>query len=281
METELLTMSTKEMTRLELIQRIENNQISQIEGAKRLGLSTRQTRRLQQIFRSHGVSGLISKRRGRPSNNQIKNLTKAKALHFIKSQYWDFGPTFAHEKLTQEHGLKLSVESVRKMMIAQGLWRGKKRKTLLVHQMRERRSCYGELVQIGGSTHDWFQGRGPKCCLLVYVDDATSTLMHLLFVEAESTQAYFKATKAYIKKYGRPLGYYSDKHTIFRVQIREAKNSTGDTQFGRALKELGIELICAHSPHEQTVSCKTDSLKKCAYATFLISNPPTSLYPNL
>ena len=248
MQQETVQMSRQEVDRLEIIQRIESGQINQLEGALRLKLTTRQMRRLQRAYQKNGATGIISKRRGRPSNNKLNIDIKDNALKLIQTHYSDFKPTFAHEKLTEVHAFKISRESVRQLMMKHGLWKGKRRKKITVHQTRERRSQYGELVQIDGSLHAWFEDRAPKCCLIVYIDDATSKLMQLLFAEVESTDAYFATTEAYIQQYGRPLAYYSDKHTIFRVGLKEAKTGTGDTQFSRALKELGIELICANSP---------------------------------
>ena len=118
----------------------------------------------------------------------------------------------------------------------------------MIHQLRERRARLGELVQIDGSPHDWFEGRAPKCTLLVFVDDATSRLMYLQFVDAETTFNYFAAVRSYLTEFGKPLAFYSDKFGVFRVNIPNALSGTGLTQFGRALKELDIELICAHSP---------------------------------
>ena len=133
-------------------------------------------------------------------------------------------------------------------MLKEGLWVGKKRKKVVVHQTRARRSTFGELVQIDGSPHDWFEGRSPKCCLIVFIDDATSRLVQLYFSEQETTEAYFKATEHYIIEHGIPLGFYSDKYGVFRVNQPEALSGTGETQFGRALRELGIDLQCANSP---------------------------------
>lgn len=248
MKPETLVMSGKEVDRLLIIERVEEKLLSQREAAEQLKLSSRQIRRIQAAYRSEGACGIVSKRRGQPSNNRLSDLVKMEAIRLIHEHYADFKPTLAHEKLIEKHKLKISLESVRQLMIHQGLWKGKRRKNIRVHQMRERRSQYGELVQIDGSPHAWFEDRAPKCCLLVYIDDATSQLMQLYFAEAESTQAYFNATKKYIQQHGRPLAFYSDKHGVFRVNMREAKNGSGDTQFGRALKELDIELICAHSP---------------------------------
>ena len=248
MEPELLSMSQKEIDRLEIIQRIEGKQISQAEGAKQLGLDVRQTRRLQERYRRYGAAGLISKRRGQPSNNQLSAACKQQAVALIKQHYPDFNPAFAHEKLIEIHQLKLSSESVRQLMIKEGLWKGKKRKKIVIHQTRVRRSCLGEMIQIDGSHHDWFEGRRGSCCLLVFIDDATSKIMHLYFDEEETTEGYFRATEHYLLEHGRPLSCYSDKYGVFRINHAEAVSGTGETQFGRALRELGIELLCANSP---------------------------------
>jgi len=248
MTTRIIAMSTKEVDRLLVIQQVESKQLTQVAAAKRLNLTTRHVRRLQTQYRREGPASLVSKRRGAPSNHRLNQSLKDQVIHLITLNYHDFGPTFAHEKLTEVHGLTLSVESVRQLMLKAGLWVGKRRKTGRIHQRRVRRSCLGELVQIDGSPHDWFEGRAPRCCLLVFIDDATSRLMWLHFTEAETTEAYFTATEAYLKHHGRPLSFYSDRHSIFRVNIPEAASGTGETQFSRAMRELDIELICANSP---------------------------------
>ena len=248
MNKQILSMSQQEIDRLTIIEQIKSKRISQKDAARQLKLGTRQVRRLQKRYQAYGASGLISKRRGQSSNNQLSPACKQQAIELIKKRYADFGPTFAHEKLTEQHGLHLSVESLRQWMIEAGIWKGKKRKAMSVHPSRARRSCYGELVQIDGSPHDWFEGCVPQCCLLVFIDDATSRLMELHFTVVESTEAYFTATQNYLKRHGRPLSYYSDRHGIFRVNIPEAKEGTGKTQFGRAMRELDIQIICANSP---------------------------------
>jgi transposase len=248
MKQELLMMSQKEITRLELIERVKNSQMSQLEASVHLGLSTRQFRRLQRRYEQKGATGIISQRRGKASNNQLSVEVKTQAFELIKTHYSDFGPRLACEKLLERHQIKMSSESVRKLMLKEGLWVGKKRKKVVVHQTRTRRSQFGELVQIDGSPHDWFEGRSPNCCLIVFIDDATSRLVQLYFSEQETTEAYFKATEHYILEHGIPLGFYSDKYGVFRVNQTEAVSGTGETQFGRALRELGIDLQCANSP---------------------------------
>ena len=248
MTNRIVTMSVKEIDRLEIIQKIESKELTQVEVAKQLCLTSRQVRRLQRNYKEEGPAGLASKKRGKRSNNRLCSDLKSTSIELIKTHYHDFGPTLAHEKLKEVHKLELSLESIRQIMIEEGLWKGKKRKIIKAYQRRTRRSCYGELIQIDGSPHDWFEGRREKRCLLVFIDDATSRLMWLHFAEVETTAAYFAATEGYLKRYGRPLSLYSDRHTIFRVQIKEAASGTGETQFSRAMRELDIELICANSP---------------------------------
>jgi transposase len=240
-------MSERELTRLEVIQRVKRKTLKQREAAELLGLSVRQVKRLGKAYQRAGAAGLISKRRGQPSNNRLPEKTIKRARQLLRSRYPDFGPTLAAEKLAIE-GVSLSVESVRQLLIGEGLWKAKRVRRTVIHQLRERRARLGELVQIDGSPHDWFEGRAPKCTLLVFVDDATSRLMYLQFVEAETTFNYFAGVRSYLNEFGKPLAFYSDKFGVFRVNMPNPLSGTGLTQFGRALKELAIELICAHSP---------------------------------
>ena len=153
----------------------------------------------------------------------------------IRERYWDFGPTLAAEKLREVHQITLGRETLRLWMIEAGIWADRKQRRNQVHQPRHRRECVGELVQIDGCEHWWFEDRGPQCTLLVFVDDATSRLMHLQFVESESTFAYFHAARAYLEAWGKPVAFYSDKHGVFRVNHPGALGGDGMTQFGRAL----------------------------------------------
>ena len=241
-------MSQQELSRLDVIQRVCRKSLKQRQAAELLGLSVRQVKRLSRQYRREGAAALVSKRRGRPSNHRLAPETVSAAAQLLRSRYADFGPTLAHEKLRDAHGLSLGLESARQLMIRLGLWQPRRARKLVVHQLRERRARRGELVQIDGSPHDWFEGRAAKCTLLVMVDDATSRLMHLSFVSSETTFNYFAAVRAYIQQHGKPLAFYSDKFSVFRVNIPNALTGTGLTQFGRAMKELSIELICAHSP---------------------------------
>jgi len=246
---ELLTMSTREITRLEVMQRLKEKRLLQKEAAVMLGIGTRQVKRLYQAYRQRGAKGLVSQRRGQPSNNRLEAGVLQQALDLILERYADFGPTLAHEKLTEVHRLKLSRERVRKLMIEEEIWKPKRAKKPPVHQMRERRACIGELVQIDGSDHDWFEGRAARCNLLVYIDDATGQLLELWFVPEETTFAYFAASRHYFERYGKPVAFYSDKHGIFRVNQEQTSGlSDGITQFGRAMQEMGIQIICASTP---------------------------------
>lgn len=248
MPSRIITMSEKEIRSLEVIQRVVSKELSQSAAAEVLDLSTRQVRNLKRRYLSHGAEGLTSKRRGKPSNNRLDDELKLQVIELLKTHYADFGPTLASEKLLERHKITLSKESVRHLMIETSLWKGKKRKSFRVHQQRERREAVGELVQIDGSPHAWFEDRGETCCLLVIIDDATGELLGLRFEPAETTQGYFRMFKSYIKKHGRPLACYHDKHGIFQVNAKEPVGGDGITQFERAMSELGIESISANTP---------------------------------
>jgi len=237
---------TKELKRVVTIVLLEANKIKHKEAAQQLGITTRQTKRLLKNYRKHGEQGLISKKRGKPSNHKYSDEFKEKVKTIIEEKYRGFGPKFATEKLAVQEKIALDKETLRKYMIEWGLWTPKLKKDCVVHQQRARRARFGELVQIDGSHHDWFEERGEKCCLLVFVDDATSCLVGMRFFPTETTQGYFECARRYIKKYGRPLAFYNDRHSIFRVNKKGIDQ--GKTQFKRAMEELDIEIICAHSP---------------------------------
>ena len=241
---ELITMSQKEVLRLQVIEKLKNRTLGQSEASKILRVSCRQIKRLLRLYKQQGANGLVSKKRNKPSNNRINEATKQNILSLVKEKYIDFGPTFLGEKLLENHSISVSKETLRQLMISENIWTTKRRKKARIHQMRERRSCFGELIQIDGSPHDWFEDRGEKCCLLVFIDDATSRIVSMRFEEAETTAGYFKAMREYIIKHGLPIAFYSDKHSIFRVNM---PGCYGATQFGRVAQELGIEIICANS----------------------------------
>ncbi len=166
-------------------------------------------------------------------------------LELVRQNYRDFGPTLAAEALLERHGVEVSRETLRKWMVEAGLWLSRKQRRTF-HQPRLRRESYGELIQIDGSQHRWFEQRGEPCTLLVFIDDATSRLMQLRFVPSESTSSYFEALQGYLETHGCPVAFYSDKHSVFRMN-RDAAGGQGMTQFGRALAELNIEILCANS----------------------------------
>ncbi|WP_211108014.1 ISNCY family transposase [Niveispirillum cyanobacteriorum] len=241
-----LMMSDRDVRRVEVLAEIESGQLGVSDASGILGLSERQVWRLLDRYRCDGGGGIVHRGRGRPSNHQISKGVRELALELVRLHYHDFGPTLAAEKLAERHGLTVSRETLRHWMAEAGLWRTKAQRRQF-HRPRLRRQCLGELVQIDGSEHHWFEDRGPPCTLLVFVDDATGRLMALRFVVSESTFSYFEILAAYLRDHGRPLAFYSDKHTVFRVARKDAKGGQGMTQFGRALAELGIEILCANS----------------------------------
>ncbi len=244
---ELIKMSQKELDRLEIMQQLKGKHFTQRKAAQTLGLSVRQVKRIWRAYKLKGAQGLVSKRRGRPSNHRMSEEKRSSIVTLLYDRYYDFGPTLAQEKLTEDDHIQVSVETIRKMMIAEGLWRTRRAKKARPHPMRERRACLGELVQIDGFLHRWFADRA-KCTLLVFIDDATGRLMELHFAPSETTFAYFEALHNYLLHHGKPVAFYSDRHSIFRVNTQDALSGTGLTQFGRAAQELDIKIICANTP---------------------------------
>ncbi|SAJ62608.1 integrase catalytic subunit [Burkholderia multivorans] len=202
--TERITMTMRELDRFKVIQDVADGKLKPWRAAERLGLTTRQIRRLVGRLREHGPQGLVSQRRAKPSNNRLDAVTADRALSIIRERYTDFGPTLACEKLRECHGIRLAKETVRRLMTDAGLWVPRRQRPPKVYQPRARRACLGELIQIDGSEHAWFEDRAPQCTLLVYVDDAASRLMQLHFTATESTFSYFEATRAYLERHGKP-----------------------------------------------------------------------------
>jgi hypothetical protein len=247
MKERLISMSMYEIDRVSVVQQVINKQIKQREAARLLQVSKRQMIRLVKRYRRDGAEGLISKQRGQPSNCKYSMEFKSEVMKLVMLHYRDFGPTLAQEKLLERNKLCVSRETLRHWMMEGALWIPHRRRKAVIHQQRERRPCFGELVQIDGSPHDWFEGRADKCCLLVFIDDATSRILHLRFEPTETTAGYFHSVHSYVKKYGKPVAFYSDKHGIFRVNAKDVIGET-QTQFGRAMEFLNIEIICANSP---------------------------------
>lgn len=252
MTQEIWAMSARELGRLAILERVESAGLGQSQAAAQMGVSERHLRRLLQRLRLGGRAALASRRRGAPSNRRLSPRLRRQVLALLRERYPDFGPTLAHEKLHECHqselGVAFSVETLRQWMIAAGLWQGRCRTPARVHQARPRRPRFGELVQIDGSLHDWFEGRRAPCTLIAFIDDATSQVTEWRFFEAETTFAYLQCLQRHLRRYGVPLSLYSDRHGIFRVNAKERWALQQDTQFSRALRQLHIEPICAKTP---------------------------------
>ena len=231
-----IIMSHKELDRVDILEKLKHKQIKQNKAALLLGLSVRQVGRIMGKYRRGGIEALAHGNRGKVSNHKISQEVVGQAITLVRDKYPDFGPTFAHEKLVEVHGLTLGVDTLRINMIKAGLWQPKKRHKMALHQFRKRRDMEGELVQLDGSPHDWFEGRVDPltqmavgmCTLLVFIDDATGKLLWLEFAKSESTNAYFQATKGYLKFHGKPACLYSDKHGVFRVNTKNGGSSDLD-----------------------------------------------------
>ena len=244
----VLEMSGKERGRAHVIRLVAEKRLLQTEGAERLGIGRRQVIRLVKLWRKAGDKGLVSRQRGRVSPRRTQAETRTKIETLLKEKYPDFGATLAAEKLAELDKITVSHETIRQMQIKLNLWKPKLRKEKYIHQPRERRPRFGELIQIDGSPHDWFEGRAPRCNLTVFIDDATSRLVALHFSPTETTEAYLTALKRYVLVQGIPLAFYSDRHGIFRVNAKDAISGDGKTEFNRVTERLNIEQICAHSP---------------------------------
>lgn len=239
-------MSAKELSQVPVFDQLAKHRLSQQEAAEKLRLTIRQVQRKLRAYRQHGPRSLIHQLRGRPSHRATPDEEKDAVLALVRDRYPDFGPTFAAEKLAEVHGITVDHESLRRWMIATGLWRVHGG-PITAHVWRERKDCRGEMAQADGSLHHWFEDRAPACTLLAFIDDATSELLWLEFVEGESTAALMAATWHYLEHDGRPLSLYVDRGGVFRVNIHNEEQDKL-TQYARALQELDIELIHARSP---------------------------------
>ena len=247
-------MSQLERDRLKVIALLAQDKVpkalTQAEAAQQLGFTERHVRRLVAAYRLHGDAALVNKARGRPSNHRLSEDVRQEVLVLLQAHYSDFGPTLAAEKLTERHGIVVSRETVRRVMADAGLWKPHRRK-LRHHSWRQRRACVGELVQMDTSEHDWFEGRGEKAVLLSMVDDATGRL-YARFFASDTAEANRTLLRDYVRLHGRPLALYVDKASHFRVNRaatveEQLADRRPETQIGRALRELGIEHITAHS----------------------------------
>ena len=239
-------MSKQDLQRIEVLTEVLAGRRTTESAAAVLDMSMRQVQRLVNRYRDGGGGALIHRARGRASNYQLGAGFREYVVELVRQNYRDFGPTLASEALLERHGVEVSRETLRKWMVEAGLWLSRKQRRTF-HQPRLRRESYGELVQIDGSEHRWFENRGEPCTLLVFIDDATSRLMQLRFVPSESTESYFEALRGYLDSHGCPVAFYSDKHSVFRATNPNTKGVQSMTQFGRALAELNIEILCANS----------------------------------
>jgi hypothetical protein len=244
-------MSVKELRRVHVIRQTRENKLTQVKAGTLLGLSPRHIRRLIERVEQGGDQGLAHRGRGKPSNRRIPEKVQTKALTLYAQRYGDFGPTLAAEKLAERHGITLSAETVRGWLLAKGVTHFQRRKR--PHRAwRERKAHVGELVQLDGSHHDWFEGRGSRCVLMAYIDDASSRV-YARFYAYEGTIPAMESFTRYVRQYGVPLAVYADKHSTYHspAEPTVAEQLAGVeplSQFGRALSELGVALIPAHSP---------------------------------
>ena len=234
-------MSSRERVALDAMGRVKRNELTVVAAAALMGVSVRQARRVWKRFRAEGDRGLVHRLRGRASNRRLGDDVRDRAVKLHQERYADFGPTFACEKLAAD-GLALSPNTLTALLKGRGLWVRRRRRGR--HRARrERRACLGSLVQMDGSPHDWFEGRGPACVLMVLIDDATNQTA-ARFYAAETTAAAFDAFGRWAGRRGLPRALYVDRHAIYRDDADPGR----PTQFGRAMADLGVELICAHSP---------------------------------
>jgi hypothetical protein len=249
---QMLEMSMEEADRLKVIWQVITGKLGIKEAAEQLFLSCRQVIRIRNRVKAEGNKGIVHRMRGKPSNHRLPEDLLQQAIAIVREKYWDFGPTFANEYLRNRHSIVISTNTLRKEMIGSEIWKPRKRKTKH-RSFRPRRACRGEMIQLDGSIHDWFEKRGRRCVLLTYVDDATSRIEYAEFVDAETTLNLMHSTKKYLEIHGRPVSFYVDKDSIFRAnrqanideQLRDIQPMT---QFSRGMEELGIKVIFAHSP---------------------------------
>ncbi len=266
-----LNMSNREIDRLKVINSVMKKQLTWEQAGLQLALSKRHVGRLIARVKAEGNKGVIHRLRGKPSNHQLIPGVLDKSMNIIKTKYVDFGPTFANEKLLELHDIKISTSSLRTGMIEANIWKARQHGPKH-RQWRQRRSCVGELIQLDGSEHDWFEGRDQKCALLVFIDDATSRILHAEFVAVENTFNLLAATKRYLLNHGRPVALYVDKDSIYKINRQasieeQLRDGQALSQFSRAMGELGVEMIFAHSPQakgrvERTFNTQQDRLVK-------------------
>src|ERR1700675_254280 len=251
METERITLSQRERDRLQVLHDLQQGRVTQVVAAQRMKLTDRQVRRLLLRLHEEGDRAVIHGLRGRPSNRKFDVCFERKVLARVGQRYADFGPTLAAEHLAKE-GLPLSRETLRKWMSQAAFWRPRSQRVKKIHVWRERRASFGDLVMQDSSPFCWLEDRGPACQLIAMIDDATSRV-YARFVEQDTTEENLRTLGGWVRRYGRPLAHYTDKNSIFRSNrpagiAEQLQGRAARSQFGRALQELGIEWIAAHSP---------------------------------
>jgi transposase len=243
---DIIMVRQKELKRLHVIHKVIEGNLTQQEAALFTSLSPRQIRRIVKRIEEEGDAGIRHRSRGKPSNRRLPHGLKDRIIGLYKTIYTGFGPTLFTEKLEEVEGIVLSDETVRRLLIQEGEWtRHRRRKAH--RQRRQRKDHYGEMIQIDGSHHDWFEGRGPKCVLMGYIDDATNKV-YGRFYGYEGTIPAMDSFKRYIKKYGIPMSIYLDKHTTYKSPAKPIDDEIPLSEFGRAVEELGVDLIHANSP---------------------------------
>jgi transposase len=252
MPEETIEMTKRALHRLKVIEAVTEKRLTQADAAKQRGVSARQVKRLVAAYRAEGAQGLVSRRLGRCSNRPLKDPLREAIRALRVERYPDCGPTLAREKLQELHRITVSIETVRQMQIELGLWKPKRRSVPRAFQVRERRGRFGELIQIDGSPHEGFEGRGPRCTLIVFIDDATGRLVQLGFAPSETTAVDMQVLRRPLEQFGRPVALSSDRHSLFRPTREEpATGATTTTPLGRALEGLEIEAIHARTPQAQ------------------------------
>lgn len=248
-------MTQRDRDRLVVVKKAQKKLITQEQAATELGITPRQVRRLLRRLRKEGDKAVIHRLRGQPSNRKVDDKTREKIVRILSGElYRGFGPTLASEYLAKKHAVTIGREALRRIMMAGGLWRGRKRKIEAIHQWRKRRSCRGELVQWDTSTHDWLEGRGETLYLIHMIDDATSQLT-ARFVRHDSTEENMRVLRIYLERHGRPVSFYTDKASLFQTAPKSTRYAQAPrdrpelppTQIGRALREAAIAWIAAHS----------------------------------
>ena len=252
METERISLNTREREQLKVLHEVRQEHLTQVEAGQRLGLSDRQVRRLLVRVAEQGDGGVVHRLRGRPSNRGIAASIQRRILAQVRRRYADFGPTLASEHLVQDD-LAVSRETLRKWMTAAGLWHPCRQRMQAVHVWRERRAAFGELVLWDSSPYAWLEDRGPELQLIAMIDDATSRFGGR-FAAHDSTEENLRVLEGWLRRWGRPVAYYTDKNSLFcnpaapRLEEQLAGEPAALSQIGRALRELGIQWIPAHSP---------------------------------